>query len=81
MCVTVRLFARLRDIVGAAQLSRELPEGATAHLLWNMLAAEHAGLAAYRDAVSIAVNAEYSKMNRRLADGDEVAFLPPVSGG
>ena len=44
MCVTVRLFARLRDIVGAAQLSRELPEGATAHLLWNMLAAEHAGL-------------------------------------
>ena len=81
MRVTVRLFARLRDIAGAAQLTRELPEGATARLLWNTLAAEHAGLAAYRDAVSIAVNAEYSKMSRRLADGDEVAFLPPVSGG
>ena len=81
MRVTVRLFARLRDIVGAAQLTRELPEDATARLLWNVLAEEHTGLTAYRDAVSIAVNAEYSKMSRRLADGDEVAFLPPVSGG
>lgn len=81
MRVTVRLFARLRDIAGAAQLTRELPAGATAELLWSTLAEEHAGLAAYRDAVSVAVNAEYSKMSRPLADGDEVAFLPPVSGG
>lgn len=81
MRVTVRLFARLRDIVGAAQLTREAPDGATARLVWNALADEHEGLAAYRDAVSVAVNAEYSKMSQRLADGDEVAFLPPVSGG
>lgn len=81
MHVTVRLFARLRDIVGAAQLTRELPADATGLLLWNVLVDEHEALAAYRDSVSIAVNAEYAKMNRRLADGDEVAFLPPVSGG
>ena len=81
MRVTVRLFARLRDIAGAGVLHRELPEGATARALWDALAVEHAELARYREAVSTAVNEEYAKMDTRLADGDEVAFLPPVSGG
>ena len=81
MRVTVRLFARLRDIAGAGELTRELPDGATPRVVWDLLAAEYAELDTYRDAVSAAVNAEYAKMNRRLADGDEVAFLPPVSGG
>ena len=81
MRVTVRLFARLRDITGVAELTRELPDGATPRVLWDLLASEYAELDTYRDAVSAAVNAEYAKMNRRLADGDEVAFLPPVSGG
>lgn len=81
MRVTVRLFARLRDVAGASDLARELPEEATADALWNLLAAEHPELAAYRGAVSVAVNAEYARMDARIADGDEVAFLPPVSGG
>lgn len=81
MRVTVRLFARLRDVAGAGRIERDLPEGATARLLWDALASELAGLDAYRDVVSTAVNAEYASMDRRLADGDEVAFLPPVSGG
>ncbi len=81
MRVTVRLFARLRDITGTAELTRELPESATPRVVWDLLAGEYPELDTYRDAVSAAVNAEYAKMNRRLADGDEVAFLPPVSGG
>ena len=81
MRVKVRLFARLRDIAGAADLARELPGGATAGTVWNLLADEHPELAAYRGAVSVAVNAEYARMDARIADGDEVAFLPPVSGG
>lgn len=81
MRVTVRLFARLRDIAGTAQFTRELPAGATPRLLWDRLAGEHPDLAAYANAVSTAVNAEYSSMEQPLADGDEVAFLPPVSGG
>lgn len=81
MRVTVRLFARLRDVAGAADLARELPGGATAGALWDLLADEHPDLAAYRGAVSVAVNAEYARMDARIADGDEVAFLPPVSGG
>ena len=81
MRVNVRLFARLRDIAGAADLARELPGGATAGTVWSLLADEHPELAAYRGAVSVAVNAEYARMDARIADGDEVAFLPPVSGG
>lgn len=81
MRVTVRLFARLRDIAGAPELTRELPDGSTARVLWNMLAREFAELDNYQDAVSTAVNAEHTKMDQVLAEGDEVAFLPPVSGG
>jgi len=52
MRVTVRLFARLRDIVGAAELQRDAPEGATAGAIWDALSAEHDELATYRDTVS-----------------------------
>ena len=81
MQVTVRLFARLRDIAGASELHRELPDGSTARVLWDSLAAEHTELTGYRDVVSTAINEEHAKMDRALSDGDEVAFLPPVSGG
>jgi molybdopterin synthase sulfur carrier subunit len=79
--VTVRLFARLREIVGTPEVERDLPEDATLGLVWDRLAAEFPGLEPYRASVSGAVNAEYARMQARVADGDEVAFLPPVSGG
>ena len=81
MRVTVRLFARLREIAGVETLVRELPPGATAGGLWEALAGEFPELAAYRDAVSTAVNEEYARMDTAIAEGDEIAFLPPVSGG
>ena len=81
MRVTVRLFARLREITGAAELARTVEPGATVGSLWRDLAREHAELAAYERSVSSAVNADYARVDRSLADGDEVAFLPPVSGG
>ncbi len=81
MRVTVRLFARLREIVGAGELDRELPAGATAQDVWNALAAEHSELAAYATVSSCAVNEEYARFTSVVHDGDEVAFLPPVSGG
>lgn len=81
MRVRVRLFARLRDIIGASEIERDLPAGATARMLWDALAADHPELDRYLTAVSTAVNEEYARMDAILADGDEVAFLPPVSGG
>jgi molybdopterin converting factor small subunit len=49
--------------------------------LWRDLAAEFAEFAAYERSISAAVNADYAGMDSLLSDGDEVAFLPPVSGG
>jgi len=79
--VTVKLFARLRDIAGASELSREVAAGATVGSLWQQLATEFPEIASYERSISTAVNADYARRNQVLADGDEVAFLPPVSGG
>ena len=81
MRVKVRLFARLHDLVGAAELEREAADGATAASVWESLAAEWPAIAPYDRSVSVAINAGFARMTARLADGDEVAFLPPVSGG
>ena len=81
MTVTVRLFARLRDIAGAGGLERTVPAGATVEQVWAGLAEEFPGLAAHRAALSAAVNAEFAAFSTELKEGDEVAFLPPVSGG
>jgi molybdopterin converting factor subunit 1 len=81
MFVTVRLFARLREITGAHELGRELPDDATAGAAWERLEREFPELRDYARAVSCAVNADYARFSTTLKDGDEVAFLPPVSGG
>lgn len=81
MRVTVRLFARLRDIAGAPELTRTVAAGATIGSVWRELVAEHPALADYERSISSAVNADYARMDQAVHDGDEVAFLPPVSGG
>lgn len=81
MRVTVRLFARLRDLAGAGDLAREVPDGATVAAVWAQLAREWPGMQAYEKSISCAVNADYAKFTTVVSDGDEVAFLPPVSGG
>jgi molybdopterin synthase sulfur carrier subunit len=81
MQVTVRLFARLRDIVGAPALVRSVTPDATIGTVWADLVADHPALADYEHAVSCAQNAAFARMTAPVADGDEVAFLPPVSGG
>ena len=81
MRVTVRLFARLRDIAGTAELSRELAAGATIGDVWRQLTGEFPELSKYERSISSAVNADYARMDHVLRPDDEVAFLPPVSGG
>ena len=81
MRVTVRLFARLRDVTGSGELVRDVPAPADVRTVWDVLVAEWPSLREYETTMSVAVNAEYTRMTASVDDGDEVAFLPPVSGG
>jgi molybdopterin converting factor subunit 1 len=79
--LTVRLFARLREIVGAGELVLDVAAPATIRAVWAELASHHPGLTPHAASVSAARNLEYARMDTAVADGDEIAFLPPVSGG
>jgi molybdopterin converting factor subunit 1 len=79
--ITVRFFARLRELVGAGELEREVPAGATVGTVWEGLVGDYPAIAAYTASMSCAVNIDYARMTTVVSDGDEVAFLPPVSGG
>ena len=81
MRVTVRLFARLRDLAGSGELARDVSSPATVGSVWSELVHEMPALRDYERTMSVAVNADYARMTASVQDGDEVAFLPPVSGG
>ena len=81
MRVTVRLFARLRDLAGSGELVRDVAAPATAGTVWRSLVTEYPAMADYEQTMSVAVNADYARMHAEVHEGDEVAFLPPVSGG
>jgi molybdopterin converting factor subunit 1 len=79
--VTVRLFARLRDIAGTAELPCDVAPGATIGTVWEKLVRTFPDLASYERSISSAVNADYARMDQIVREGDDIAFLPPVSGG
>jgi molybdopterin synthase sulfur carrier subunit len=81
MRITVRLFAMLRERFGAAELVLELPDGATVAQACDVLAARHEALARPPRGTAFAVNREYATASTALNDGDELALIPPVSGG
>jgi molybdopterin converting factor subunit 1 len=81
MRVRVRLFASLREAAGAAEVELELPPAASPEDAWRALVARHPALAARRGSLSAAVNRRYAAFDARLEDGDELVFVPPVSGG
>jgi MoaE-MoaD fusion protein len=76
--VKVRLFAGLRERAGYAAAEVELPEGARVDDVWPLLAAE---LGERPEGLLVAVNRRYVEEETPLHDGDEVALIPPVSGG
>ncbi len=74
--VRVRLFAMLRERAGRSSVDVELADGATAGDVWASL-----GIGEEPPTLGLAVNRAYADRSTTLADGDEVAFIPPVSGG
>jgi len=79
--VTVQYFARLRDLAGCGTWTCDLPDRATVGDAWRAGVERFPATAALGDSLSCAVNADFSRMDAPIHDGDEVAFLPPVSGG
>lgn len=81
MDVEVRYFAMIREIVGRSGERRAVAEGATAGDLFDALVAEHPRLERLKPMVMPMVNRAYVPVDHPLREGDEVAFIPPVSGG
>ena len=81
IAVTVKLFAVVAEAAGRRELSLSLPPGATVESAFVALAAEHPAAAGMRGSMRFAVNREFAEEDRPLADGDELALIPPVSGG
>jgi MoaE-MoaD fusion protein len=79
--LTIKLFATLRERARAAELSREFPDGTTVGEIWSRLLGEFPALGGHHDGVAFAVNQEYVNEGFRPRNEDEVAFIPPVSGG
>src|SRR4029077_18945934 len=79
--VKARLFARLREQAGAEIETLELPAGSTVVDVYEALRRAHPALEADRAAVRAALNQEFADWGAAVTDGDEVAFIPPVSGG
>jgi molybdopterin converting factor subunit 1 len=81
MKVRVRLFASLREVMGRDRIELELKDGARVDDAWRQLASSHPELQARRQGLAAAVNRSYATFESSLSDGDELAFIPPVSGG
>ncbi|MCJ7510225.1 MAG: molybdopterin converting factor subunit 1 [Dehalococcoidia bacterium] len=81
MKVRVKFFAALHDMTGQRELNLEVRDGLTVGELQRDLCARFPRLADYSGSLMYSVNAEYVPADYPLSDGDEVAFIPPVSGG
>ncbi len=81
MQIQVRLFATYREIVGSRGFAWSSRDGLSLRELVDGVVAKYPGLAGHRDTMLLAVNHDLAASDRVLHDGDEVALLPPVSGG
>ncbi len=81
MHVTVKFFASYREVVGSKAAQFRLAEGATVRELVDSVYARHPRLREFDDTMILAVNQAVARPDVVLQDGDEIALLPPVSGG
>ena len=81
MRVRIRLFAVQRELAGTREVALDLPDGGTVADAWTGLVALHPSLAPGRESVRFARNGTYADAATSMMDGDEVAMIPPVSGG
>jgi molybdopterin converting factor subunit 1 len=79
--VRLRFFAVLKDVVGQDEIEKDVPDGTTARGLLDTMVTEFPKLGRYADVTQVAVNHELVDSEYKVEPEDEIAFLPPVSGG
>jgi len=79
--VHLKLFAGVREITGRQEVELDVEEGTTAGGLWERLLTDYPKLTPYTEIIQVAVNQDVVDRGVKLRAEDEVAFLPPVSGG
>ena len=81
MTINIKLFAILRDKAGVSDLPLDLPQSATVSDAIETFLARHPGLTPFANRIACAVNLERAAPDQVLHENDELALLPPVSGG
>lgn len=81
MTVKVRFFAVLRERTGVSSTVLTFEGSPSVHEAWQLLQQQYPVLGPFSECVTFAVNREYVNQHHRLHDGDELALIPPVSGG
>jgi len=82
MTVRVRAFARMRELLGESEFDMVVPDGATLVDVWDALRARERKIDGLASVTRIARNGRVAALlSERVADGDEIALLPPVGGG
>jgi molybdopterin converting factor subunit 1 len=79
--IRILFFAQARSVAGGSELSLSLDEAPDVARLWGCLVGRFPGLAAMRETARLARNSEFAQENEAFCAGDEIAIIPPVSGG
>lgn len=81
MKINVKLFAMTREIAKTSELSIDIPDDSTALAALEIMYGSFPAMRSYHDHLRVAVNREYVGLSHVLRENDEVAVIPPVSGG
>jgi molybdopterin converting factor subunit 1 len=79
--IRLKLFSSARELAGFDERLVEVPSGSTSDAIFNYLSKHNSLFERWRPSLRLAVNMEYVNNNHPLREGDEVAVIPPVSGG
>lgn len=81
MRITIRYFAIVRETLGRGDETRDIPDGSTAGAVLDLIGRDSPNVARLLPALMVMVNQEYATRGQVLHEGDELALIPPVSGG